>query len=169
MELDSNQAAINAMGHDERVQSLAMYIGDRATSSVLAKSDLMATLKSKAATLGLGVKDDGADALTGEVKSIRAKWFLGARTVTYRMSCRLDEAAHAVHFREAVIESSWGLPPPTFTTEWSTIKGWARSGRRTDRSVGGGGTIDYARVREEFEQTVDAAGWRFQYNGGRMP
>jgi len=169
VELDSNQATINAMGHDDRAQSRAIYIGGRATSPVLAKSDLMATLKSKAAALGMGVKDDGADALSGEVKSIRAKWVLGARTVTYRMSCRLDDAAHAAHFREAVVETSWGLPPPTFTTEWTTIKGWARSGERTDRSVGGGGTIDYARVREEFEQTVNAVGWLFQYKGGRMP
>jgi hypothetical protein len=134
---------------------------------MLTKSDLLDGLKSKAAALGLSVDEKGGNRLAGKVKAIRAKWLLGARTVTYRMSCRLDEADHTVHFREAVSEFNWGMPPPTFSAEWTTIKFWERSGKRTDRSVGGGGTIDYGRVREELEQTVSVAGWQFHFEGGR--
>lgn len=137
-------------------------------STVLTRPELLAALKSNAVTCGLQVKADGGG-LSGEVKSIRAKWLLGARTVTYRMSCRLDDVARVAHFREAISETSWGMPPPTFTTEWTVVRGWARSGQRTDRSVGGKGAIDYGRVREEFEQTVSTAGWRFQFEGGRIP
>jgi hypothetical protein len=107
--------------------------------------------------------------LSGQVKSIRAKWLLGARTVTYRMSCRLYDVLRVVYFREAISETNWGLPPPTFTTEWTAVKGWTRTGERTDRSVGGAGTIDYGRVREELERAVSAAGWQFQLEGGRFP
>lgn len=139
-----------------------------AESAVLPKADLLVGLKAKVAALGLSV-DEGGDGLSGKAKSIRAKWLLGARSVTYKMSCRLDEAAHIVHFREAVAETSWGLPPPTFITERTTVKGGARSGERTDRSVGGGGTIDYGRVREALKQAVSAAGWQFHLEGGRMP
>lgn len=138
-------------------------------SAMLTKSDLLAGLKSKVAALGLSVEDNDGDGLAGTVKSIRAKWWLGARSVTYRMSCRLDDAGHTVHFREAITEASWGMPPPTFSTERTTIKGWERSGERTDRSVGGGGTIDYGQVREELKQAVSAAGWQFHLEGGRIP
>ncbi len=103
------------------------------------------------------------------MKSIRAKWLLGARTVTYRMSCRLDDAERTVHFREAIVETSWGIPPPTFSTEKTVVKGWERSGERADRSVGGGGTIDYGQVRETLKQMVSAAGWQFHLEGGRAP
>ena len=137
-------------------------------STLLTRSELLATLKSKAITCGLQVEVNGGG-LSGQVKSIRAKWLLGARTVAYRMSCRLDDVARVVHFREAISETSWGLPPPTFTTEWTVVKAWTRTGERADRSVGGGGPIDYGRVREELEQTVSAAGWQFQLEGGRMP
>jgi hypothetical protein len=135
----------------------------------LAKSDLLVNLKSQAAALGLAVHEAGGDKLTGDVESIRAKWLLGGRKVSYRMSCRLTETDHTVHFREMVSEKSWGIPPPTFSVETTTVSGWKRSGTRTDRSVGGGGTVDYARVRNALESTVTAAGWRFDLEGGRMP
>jgi hypothetical protein len=134
----------------------------------VAGSELLADLGSKAVALGLTIQDDGTG-FSGAVKSIRAKWLLGARTVTYRMSCHLDEAGHAVRYREAVVESSWGLPPPTFTVERTTVTGWARSGERTDRSVGGGGTVDYGRVREALKQMATDAGWQFHLEGGRFP
>ena len=136
---------------------------------MLTKSHLLAGLRSKAAALGLSVEDNDGDGLAGKVKSIRAKWLLGARTVTYRMCCRLDDVAHTVHFREAIIETSWGIIPPTFTTTWTVIKDWARLGKRVDRSVGGGGTINCGQVREELKQTVSAAGWQFHLEGGRTP
>jgi hypothetical protein len=138
-------------------------------STALAKSNLLADLTSRGAALGLSVRDEGNDGLTGQAESIRAKWFLGGRKVSYRMSCRLVEAEHTVRFREAVSETTWGIPPPTLTVEKTTTKGWARSGERTDRSLGGGGTIDFARVREELKPLVTAAGWQFHLEGGRMP
>jgi hypothetical protein len=138
-------------------------------SAVLTKSDLLAELKAHAIDLGLSVREAGSDELAGQAESIRAKWFLGGRKASYKMSCRLMEAEHAVRFREMVSETSWGVPPPTFTVETTSVKGWERSGKRTDRSVGGGGTIDYARVREELKPLVTAAGWQFELEGGRMP
>ena len=138
-------------------------------AAVLDKPSLLAGLKSKAATLGVTVRDQTADGLSGEVESIVAKWFLGGRKVVYRMSCRLDESQHAALFREAVSEKSWGITPPTFSVEKTSVKGWERSGKRTDRSVGGGGTVAYDRVREELKRAVSEAGWRFELEGGRMP
>ena len=136
---------------------------------VLSKADLQANLKSRAAALGLSVGDGRGDMLTGEMESIKAKWFLGSRKVVYRMSCRLDESVHAVRFRESINEKNWGLPPPTLSVETTTLKGWERSGTRTDKSVGGGGTVDYDRVREELKRTVADASWRFELEGGRIP
>lgn len=138
-------------------------------SAALAKSNLMAEIRSRAAALGLDVRDDGEDGLAGTADAIRAKWFFGGRKVSYRMSCRLAETEHAVRFREAVSETTWGFPPPTFTVEKTTLKGWEMAGERTDHSVGGGGSIDFARVREELKALVNAAGWQFRFEGGRMP
>ena len=117
-------------------------------------------------TLGLVTYDQDGDTLIGENEAIRSKWFLGGRKVSYRMSCSLDDGASIVLFRESVTERSWGLPPPTFTVEKTTIKGWLRSGEREDRSRGDGGTIDYARVREVLGQVANGAGWQFQFDGG---
>lgn len=77
-------------------------------TNALGKSDLLADLKSKATALGLSLHEDGKVGLSGEIESIRAKWFLGSRKAIYRMSCRLAEAEHTMLFREAVIEKSWG-------------------------------------------------------------
>ena len=107
--------------------------------------------------------------LSGDIESIRAKWWLGARKVSYRMSCRLVEQDHSVHFREVAVERSWGIPPPTLTVEKTTVSGWKRSGTRTDVSPAGGGTLDYGQVRTAVEQAAAAAGWTFQLEGGRMP
>jgi hypothetical protein len=137
--------------------------------NALGKPGLLAELKSEAAALGLSAREDGKDKLSGEIESIRAKWFLGSRKAIYRMSCRLAEAEHMVLFREAVTEKSWGLPPPAFTVEKTTTTGWKRSGTRTDVSVGGGGSIDYARVRNAMEQAAIGAGWEFRLEGGRLP
>lgn len=138
-------------------------------SAVLTQSELLADLKAQTAALGLRVRDEGGDRLSGEMEAIRAEWFLGSRKVAYRMSCRLAEAERAVHFREAISEKTWGMPPPTFTVEKTVVKGWKLSGERTDRALGGGGTLDYGRVREALQQTVTGAGWQFHLEGGRMP
>lgn len=135
---------------------------------ILAKRDLLADMEEKAKALGLSVHDD-VQGCRGEVESIRAKWWLGGRKVTYRMSCRLTEADHTVHFREAAVERSWGIPPPTLTVATTTTSGWKRNEARTDVSVGGGGSLNYGQVRSALEQAAVAAGWKFDLEGGRMP
>ena len=133
------------------------------------KQDLLNELKKQTAALGLTVREGVDQGLAAEVESIRAKWWLGGRKVTYRMSCRPTETDHTLHFREAQIERSWGILPPTLTVETTTTSGWKRSGARTDVSPGGGGTLDYAKVRDAVERAVTAAGWKFHLEGGRTP
>ena len=131
-------------------------------------TDMKAELKSVLANAGLTVTEsDGA--LEGARETITAKWWLGGRKVTYKSSIRLSGAEHTVHFREVVVERSWGIPPPTLTVETTTTSGWTRSGTRTDVSPASGGTVDYARVREAVEKAVTAAGWTFHLEGGRLP
>ena len=139
-------------------------------ANLSSEQDLLAGLKARLGALGLTVHDDGEHGLAGEAQPIRSKWWLGARTVTYRMSCRASPADYTVQFRESVTESSWGLPPPTITVEKTKVSGWKLSGERTDVSAGGGGgAIDYAQVRDAVEQAVTAAGWKFHLQGGRLP
>jgi hypothetical protein len=136
---------------------------------ILARRELLADLEKKAEALGLSVHDDAQEGCSGEVESIRAKWWLGGRKVVYRMSCRLTESDHTVHFREAAIERSWGIPPPTLTVETTTTRGWKLDEKRTDVSVGGGGSLNYGQVREAVEKATASAGWNFHLEGGRMP
>jgi hypothetical protein len=138
-------------------------------SDIIAKRDLLTELEKKSEALGLSVQDDAQEGCSGEVESIRAKWWLGGRKVSYRMSCRLTESDHTVHFREAAVERSWGIPPPTLTVETTSTSGWKRNEKRADVSVGGGGTLNYGQVRNALEQAVAAAGWNFHLEGGRMP
>lgn len=131
-------------------------------------TDMKTALKSILTAEGLAASDSN-DTLSGTRESITAKWWLGGRKVTYRASCRLAEAERTVHFREVVVERSWGIPPPTLTLETTTTSGWKRSGTGTDVSAAGGGQVDYARVREAVEKAVAAAGWTFHLEGGRLP
>lgn len=139
-------------------------------ADTLAAPDLLAVLKQQLAALGVAVHDDGPLGLAGDAERIGAKWWFGGRKVAFKTSCRLTEADRTVHFRDAVIERSWGIPPPTLTVETTTTSGWKRSGGRKDVSLGGeGGTVDYGRVRDAVEQAVKAAGWTFHFEGGRLP
>ena len=69
----------------------------------------------------------------------------------------------------AVLEKSWGMPPPTLSVEVTTTSGWTRSGSRTDASASGGGTVNYGQVRGAAEKAVTDAGWQFDFEGGRLP
>ena len=138
-------------------------------SQILARRDLLAAIEKKSTALGLRILDEAEDRCSGEVESIRAKWWFGGRKVAYRMSCRLTETDHTVHFREAAVERSWGIPPPSMTVETTSTSGWKRNEQRTDISVGGGGSLDYGQVRNALEQAAVAAGWNFLLEGGRMP
>lgn len=126
-----------------------------------AATDLEGDIRHAAAAAGLTVKgDDGR--LEGEVESIRAKWFLGKRTVRYRMSCSLDEATRTVTFHESLVERTIGMAPPTFSVEKTTQKGSRVGIERKDMSIGGGGAVSYGSVREEVERIATAAGWKFE-------
>ena len=138
-------------------------------TDILSERALVAELQKQTSALGLNVQADAGHELRGEAEKIGAKWWLGGRKVAYRMSCRPTEQDHTVHFREAVLERSWGIPPPTLTVETTSVSGWQRSGTRKDVSVGGGGTLDYAKVRDAVEKASIAAGWKFHLEGGRMP
>lgn len=138
-------------------------------TDILSERALVAELQKQTSALGLNVHADAGQGLRGEAEKIGAKWWLGGRKVAYRMSCRPTEADHTVHFREAVVERSWGIPPPTLTVETTSTSGWQRSGTRKDVSVGGGGTLDYTKVRDAVEKTIADAGWKFHLEGGRMP
>lgn len=137
--------------------------------SIANERDLAAELRRQAADAGLTMRAESEHDVSGETESIAAKWWLGGRKVTYRMSCHLTEADHTVHFREAVVERSWGIPPPSLSIETTTVSGWKRTGERHDVAVGGGGALDYAKVRNTIEAASVAAGWRFQLEGGRLP
>lgn len=136
---------------------------------VLSKIDLLAKIQAIARAHGVEPVSRDADTLAGEAEAIGAKWFFGGRKVVYRMSCRLDESAHAAHVRESVQQSSWGIPPPTFTVVKTAQRGTRVSVSRTDRSVGGGGTLEYGRLREAMEIAVREAGWQFAFEAGRRP
>jgi hypothetical protein len=133
------------------------------------EGDLRAELQRRAEAAGLLMCADKPHEFVGEAESISAKWWFGGRKVAYRMSCRLDEADRTVHFREAIIERGWGIPPPTLTVETTAVSGWKRSGERHDVSLGGGGALDYGKARNAIEAACAAAGWTFHAEGGRLP
>ena len=137
---------------------------------IASKADLLANLKTEAKRLGLTLHDESAEGFKGDVESILIKWMLGKKTAVYRMSVRLAEADHTVHFRELVKESSFGLLPPTLTVETTSTKGWERSGTHSEKPLGGGGgTVDFGKVREGLKQAVAAGGWQFNLEGGKLP
>ena len=69
-----------------------------------------------------------------------------------------------------VKESSFGLLPPTLTVETTSTKGWERSGTHSEKPLGGGGgTVDFGKVREGLKEAVTAGGWQFNLEGGKLP
>ena len=104
--------------------------------------------------------------LIGTLTAIKAKWLLGGRNVTSNFRCTLDPASHEAHFKESAVESSWGLPPPTFTIQTTSQFGSRVNTTRADTSVGGGGKLEFGKFREDFERAVKDAGWEFVYEVG---
>ena len=135
----------------------------------LSRSELLTKLVSVSDAHGVSAASVNDRTLKGAQEAILSKWFLGSRKVTYRMSCDFDEASRTVRFREATTESSRGMPPPTLTVEKTTQQGTRVSESRTDRSVGGGGHLNYGGLREAFEQVVQAGGWQFTVEVGKTP
>ncbi len=122
--------------------------------------EVASDIRQAATATGLVVRGDDAH-IEGEVESIRAKWFLGKRTVQYRMSCGIDEPTRTVLFHESMVERTTGMAPPTFSVETTSQKGTRVDIDRKDVSTGGRGTVSYGRLRAEIERVVTAAGWKF--------
>lgn len=138
-------------------------------SDQVAVAELGRHLASVAGQHGLQITATDSRSLSGTQEAIKARWFLGGRKVVYRMSCDLDEPSHRVRFREAALESSWGIPPPTFTVETTRQHGTKVNESRVDSSVGGGGHLDYGTLRTAFEKTVRDDGWTFALEAGKSP
>ena len=62
-----------------------------------------------------------------------------------------------------------GLPPPSLSVETTTQQGTRVSASRTDRSVGGGGHLDYGGLRAAFEEAASVGGWQITVEVGKMP
>ena len=133
------------------------------TTSMLSQAELLPKLLGVAtANAGTAVTaKDGTS--TGTLTAIPSKWLLGGRKVTSNFKCTLDSTNHEAHFRESAMESSWGLPPPTFTVETTSQFGSRVNATRTDTAVGGGGRLKFGKFREDFEQAVQDAGWKIIY------
>ncbi|NCA17679.1 MAG: hypothetical protein EBS90_11650 [Betaproteobacteria bacterium] len=134
-----------------------------AVPSTLSQAELLSTLLA-VATANTDTALSATDGtITGTLTAIKAKWILGGRKVTSNFRCTLDAATHEAHFRESAMESSWGLPPPTFTVETTSQVGSRINTTRKDAGVGGGGRLEFGKFREDFERAVQNAGWKFLY------
>jgi len=123
--------------------------------------ELLERLMEIARSCDCQVMGDGA-AFSGEREAIVMKWLLGSRRVRYRFECLLDAPARVVTFREAMIETSRGLMPPT-----RALSNWSQTGTdysetRGDAWPGGGGSVDFGALRRAFEAAVAEAGWTFR-------
>ncbi len=134
-----------------------------ATVDALSQAQLLARLTSIASACGGTASMPDDHTVMGTLTAIKAKWFLGGRKVTSNFSCTLDPASHEAHFRESAVESSWGLPPPTFTVQTTTQYGSRVNQTRVDKGAGGGGRLEFGKFREDVEQAVKAADWEFVF------
>ena len=136
------------------------------TVTLLSQADIVARLTSIASSHGGTSSMPDDHTVTGTLTAIKNKWFLGGRKVTSNFTCTLDPATQEAHFRESAVESSWGLPPPTFTVQTTTHYGTRVKATRADKSVGGGGVLEFGKFRESVEQAVKDAGWEFVFEVG---
>jgi hypothetical protein len=136
---------------------------------MLDRNALLTALKTQIQALGLKVIEDKGDGFRAEQENILVKWLLGQRKVLYRMAVRLADADHSANFRDMVKENSWGLLPPTLTIETTSLHGTERSGTHEERSLAGGGKVDFGKVREALKKSIADAGWAFHYEAGRVP
>jgi hypothetical protein len=134
-----------------------------ATVTTFSQAELLKRLSLIASSHGgtSSIPDDHT--VTGTLTAIKAKWLLGERKVTNNFMCTLDPANHEAHFRESAVETSWGMPPPTFTVQTTSQYGGQVKATRVDKGVGGGGILEFGTFRESVERTVKDAGWEFLY------
>jgi hypothetical protein len=108
------------------------------------------------------VPDMAGNEWSAKGEAIRAKWMLGGRKVAYRVTCRLDEPSLTARVRDAITESSWGIPPPSLQVEKTVQTGTRVSVSQSQRSAGGGGSLDSGRLRGAIEAVLKEAGWRVE-------
>lgn len=130
------------------------------------EAELIEKLAGVVSTAGGTVTAQDAHALHGTLTAIKSKWFLGGRKVTDNLTCRLTPDAHEVHLQEKATETSWGLPPPTFTVETTVQTGTRVTSTRTEKAVWGGGRLEFGRFREDVEKLVIESGWKFVFEVG---
>jgi hypothetical protein len=134
-----------------------------ATVTTLSQAELLQRLSLIASSHGGTSAAPNDHSVTGTLTAIKSKWLLGGRKVTSNFTCSLDPATHEARFRESSVESSWGLPPPTFTVQTTSQYGARVKATRVDKGVGGGGILEFGAFRESVEQAVKEAGWEFLY------
>lgn len=125
------------------------------------EADLLERIAAVVTAAGGTVTARGEHGVNGTLTAIMSRWFLGGRKVTDSVTCRLVPDALEVHLRETAVETSWGLPPPSFTVETTVQAGGRVTSTRTDTAVGGGGRLEFGRFRDAVDQTTRDAGWRF--------
>lgn len=139
--------------------------------TTLSKDELLAVLKTTAKEHGMHCKPVDHEGLRADLETTNARWIFGGRKVTYHLGCRLEEATRTMRYREAVTEETWGIPAPFFWMEKTTTKGGATAVTRTEHGpgAGGGGPIEYHRIRLDIEQASRKAGWTFAFERGLRP
>ena len=130
--------------------------------TLLSRQDLIGRLDAAARNHELVPDSSNAAEWSAQREAIRSKWILGGRKVTYRVSCRLDEAARTVRLRDSIAESSWGVPPPSLQVEKTVQTGTRVSVSKSEQSVGGSGSLDSGRMRGAIEAVIVEAGWRVE-------
>lgn len=129
----------------------------------LPETELLDKIAEVVTTEGGEVSRQDGLALTGTLTAIKSKWFLGGRKVTDTVTCKLVPERHELRLRETAVETSWGLPPPTFQVETRVQSGARVTSTRVDKSVGGGGRLEFGRFRDAVAQVTQDAGWAYVY------
>lgn len=133
------------------------------------EDELAAEIARRMSALGLTVARAPDGELAGSRTCLEARWMLGRRSVAYRMSCALSATERRLTFREAIVERSCGLPPPTLWRERTWLDGWRRSGRLSVSTPTAAASLDYAAARRSVEAATEAAGWTFVTAGALAP
>jgi hypothetical protein len=127
------------------------------------QTELLSRIAAIATEAGGSVNSSNGSVVEGSVTAITSKWFLGGRKVINNFRCTLDPESSQVRYREAAVETSWGLPPPTLKVETTSQYGTRVKQTRTDTSLGGGGRLEFGKFREQIEQAARDVGWGFVY------
>jgi hypothetical protein len=137
---------------------------EREMNEPVADADLLERIAAVVKTEGGTISRQESRALIGTLTAIKSKWLLGGRKVTDTVTCRLVPEAHEVHLREVAVETSWGLPPPTFTVKTTVQSGARVTSKRTETAAGGGGRLEFGRFRDAVAEATREAGWAFVYD-----